>query len=595
MSELQPRKPRRSQAKIMENRGDHIASGRIEAKTPGRIRKPRKTFSCGPCRISKLQCDRKVPCAKCVRRGIETTCTYKTTRKDVSSDTTPGEIVPRPSRSTTAEGLAGHSVTPTLPPQDNPNEVINEPTLHNCESLLQRPEYPMQVHTISSVSGLLHLSSSSSVAVASLVDDLPPRPCCDYLVTGFFTHIAPLFDVVHGPTFQKQYSRFVQDPTAVHLSWLALLFIICASALNTVEDNDPALASLRATQEVSQKIDTLSLSRKLFAAGFTCLSQDRFFFNHDLNTLEALLLAIYIICHSEGVERGWVLLGTALNMGIALRCNTGSKRGDVADIERRRRCWAGILMLHTYQGIVFRDIDMSFLLKANASLPTEIELMDPSNRARDSIPVGFECASIMKYKLRLFALSIKICSHTWDLEQSCETQIEAFDATIADEQHQWDSHYLVDGAPSILDTTSYAHWCILQTYAHQLYLLVHRPFHRSRSHYFRIQSREKCLESSMSLMDLHRQICKTPRLRSYRWLANGMTSFNAFQGAVALASCLLDQHDDVQQIRYRDTFDSTIARFGDLQTSSPVCAKTYPVLKNLQYVTSRVFHVKANG
>lgn len=451
------------------------------------------------------------------------------------------------------------------------------------------------MQTISSLPGL-HLSSTSSAGVANLVEDLPPRECCDYLVTVFFTHISPLFDVVHGPTFQKQYAQFVQDPTAVQLSWLALLFVICASALNTVEDNDLALTNFRATQKDDQQVDTSSLSRKLFDTAFACLSQDRFFFNHDLSTLEALLLAIYVICHSEGVERGWVLLGTALNIGIALRCNTGSKRGSIGDNKRRRRCWAGILMLHTYQGIVFRDVDMSYLLSIDSSLRKDTDLMNPGDRRSTQLPEGPEFASLMHYKLRLFTLSNRICSYTWNLEQTCDGQIDIFNTAIAAEQQQWDANYLVDGAPSILDTASYAHWCILQTYAHQLYLLVHRRFYRSRSNSFRIQSRDMYLESSMSLMDLHRQLCEIPRLRNYRWLAKGMTSFNAFQGAVALASCLLDQHNEVQQIRYKDTFDATVARFENLQASSPVCAKTYPVLRDLQYVSPFPLHYsKADG
>ena len=98
----------------------------------------------------------------------------------------------------------------------------------------------------------------------------------------------------------------------------------------------------------------------------------------------------------------------------------------------------------------------------------------------------------------------------------------------------------------------------------------------------------------MSLMDIHRQLFETPRLRSYRWLVNGMTSFNAFQGAVALASCLLDQQDAAQRTRYTETFDATVVRFRNLVTSSPVCAKTYPVLENLLYVSSCNFRFEAN-
>ena len=144
------------------------------------------------------------------------------------------------------------------------------------------------------------------------------------------------------------------------------------------------------------------------------------------------------------------------------------------------------------------------------------------NRRNTAPPKGPEFASLMQYKLRLFALSSRICNHTWDLGQSCHDQIENSNAAIAAERQQWDANYLVDGVPSILDTASYANWCILQAYTHQLYLLVHRPFYRSRSNGFRTQSKDMYLESSMSLMDLHRQLCEIPRLRNYRWLAKGI-------------------------------------------------------------------------
>lgn len=40
----------------------------------------------------------------------------------------------------------------------------------------------------------------------------------------------------------------------------------------------------------------------------------------------------------------------------------------------------------------------------------------------------------------------------------------------------------------------------------------------------------------------------------------------------------------------RTSFDATVARFQNLQASSPVCAETYPVSRDLQYVSSSPLH-----
>lgn len=53
----------------------------------------------------------------------------------------------------------------------------------------------------------------------------------------------------------------------------------------------------------------------------TCHLQDDFLIRYKFSTFEALLLVIYNLSHNESVDQGWALLGMALNIGIALRCN----------------------------------------------------------------------------------------------------------------------------------------------------------------------------------------------------------------------------------------------------------------------------------
>ncbi|PNP41501.1 hypothetical protein TGAMA5MH_06602 [Trichoderma gamsii] len=439
------------------------------------------------------------------------------------------------------------------------------------------------------------LTFGPAVSAEILVGALPPTDCCDYLVSKYFIHLAPLFPIIHGPTFQRQYSDFLRAPTKASLSWLALLFVVCSLALNTTEPDDSALAALRSNQEDCRALDMVGMSRELRGFALTCLSQDQFLVHHDLNTLEALLVLIYAICHNEGVERGWTLLGMALNIGIAMRCNADSKSLGSIETERRRRCWAGILMLHTYQGIVFRDIDMSFLLNIKATMPTEADDLD--TRGDIILPASSQSSemSLMKFKIRLFQLTIRICSKLSETKQLDESTLGQFDGAIAGEQQEWDKVYLVDGAPSVLDTASYAHWCILQTYAYQLFLLIHRPFYRSRSPHFRPTSRDIYLKSSSGLLDIHRQFCQLPRLRSYRWLVHGMTSFNALQGAVALASCLFDLPDGLDATAYRQSLEAAVSRMETLQNCSPVCTRAYPILRHLHTYLTEHFEKRSLG
>ncbi|CAN9245207.1 unnamed protein product [Alternaria alternata] len=130
-------------------------------------------------------------------------------------------------------------------------------------------------------------------------------------------------------------------------------------------------------------------------------------------------------------------------------------------------------------------------------------------------------------------------------------------AEIAEEQQRWDSTFLMDGSPSLLDTSSYAHWCILQL--------------------------TKCLTSGAALIDLHRQFLELHQLRHYRWYVYGLTGSYAVHGAVALASCILDDANGVaDSAPYRAVFDAAVYRIELLQNLSSVYQKAYPVLRHLQ-------------
>jgi hypothetical protein len=496
--------------------------------------------------------------------------------------------------------------TPTTHPELNQSLPETVGTETEGDALLQRPTdqigYPMlatQDPFCQQGNFCFPFPFGPKMSMAEMLSSLPSNASGDYLITQYFLRVSPFFHVLHGPTFQKQYQAFVRDPSSVDFSWLGLLFIMHSITINTMEDNDPILTEILSIMPQASHASAVSYHYRVMA--MLCLCRDNFMVHHRLSTLEALLILAYSISHNESVEGSWTLLGKsclsldinicltlkgiALNISIALRCNATrpSPELNCIDVERRRRCWAGILMLHTYQAILFRDVDMS-VLNIKAVMPADVDdadiledkILDPSRQPTQM--------SAIRLKIQLFQLSTHICQELQDASGFSQARLEVLDAQVSAEQHHWDSIFLVDGCPSLLDTSSYAHWCVLQLYAHQLFLLLHRPFSRADAGpRYSSASRAKCIASSAALLDIHRQLFELPRLRHYRWYSGGMSCFCALHGAVTLASCLLQNTDEeLDATPYRAMFDKAVVRIHMLQDRSPICVKAYPVLQRLQ-------------
>lgn len=238
---------------------------------------------------------------------------------------------PAPAKSQSGQGLQVRETqaTPTRLPGATPTQTptasitLPEPgqqgrqdeSHRQWDSLLQRPmdepapalATPHSDPFTSPGNLFFPLPLGPTVTRLQLLAILPPPNCCDYLVTEYFMRLSPLFHILHGPTFQKQYNAFRQDSSRTDLSWVALLFTICSATVNTMQNDDSVLEEL--WPQHSDDHDIVGLAHRFRTAAMMCLSQDQFMIRHSLSTLEALLILIYTICNHEGAERAWTLLG----------------------------------------------------------------------------------------------------------------------------------------------------------------------------------------------------------------------------------------------------------------------------------------------
>lgn len=579
----------------------HSETGGLTSPPESNPKRRRKPLNCEPCRHSKLRCDRELPCTTCLRRGWQDQCTYEPgpraetlrsprRRRTRNRQSVVRDIVSQPEDAviTPTEPSSGPHDHSTGPRETGQREPSPEGINRRWDEILRRPAIVERTNTqsCSADTAPTMICFGPNMQTTELLRMLPPDTVCEYLVCWYFTHLCPLFRVLHGPTFQKQYSAFLKDPQGVDLSWLALLFAICSLTVKAIPPNDTGLLELWQNEPLSH--DLCALSQNYRTAAMMSLSQDQFLIRHNLNTLEALLVVIQAISDTEGAEHVWALLGVAHNIAIALRCHTDPAEPNCIKRERRRRCWASTMILHTDQALLFRDTDLTFLCEMKAALPVDANDVDITE---DAVTAQTDNAaapkptdmSLLRFQSRLFHLATDVCNAISKPNLGFDDELMSrLDLKVAQEQEKWDKLYLIDGVRSVLDTAGYAQWLILQTYAHQLYLLLHRPYHSSRSSRFRPTSRDKCITSALALMDIHRQLDELPRLRPYRWMTKGSIACNALHGAVALTSCILDMPQDANISTHISAINATTSRIEKLRNNSPACANVYIILRHLQ-------------
>jgi hypothetical protein len=290
-------------------------------------RNPRPSTSCEPCQISKLRCDRQTPCGTCTRRDRVQSCRYIGNRKKSlatqSIPASPSSVrAPDPVSASGIDQGATDTRCAGAPTAPAVEGDVGDYTQANWDAFYQRPGQDKEKATETPVT-LSPFTLSRTASVEEFAALLPPRECCDYLVIQYFAYIAPMFHVLLEDSFQQRYATFNRETPTCDLSWLALMFAICSISVQMLGDGDAALDVVR--ERVPSPGGASELAKTLRKLAMDCLIADNFIFHYGLNTLEAVLLVTYAICHDSGVESAWTLLGKT----IALVLLVSAQRTDL--------------------------------------------------------------------------------------------------------------------------------------------------------------------------------------------------------------------------------------------------------------------------
>jgi hypothetical protein len=284
------------------------------------------------------------------------------------------------------------------------------------------------------------------------------------------------------------------------------------------------------------------------------------------------------------------------------------------ECEERRRAWAGLMMLYTIQSTLLGNPASSHLhLPNNVQLPTDANDVDITTQGivrRDQWTQGPTQMSYLLFKFRLYNLASEICRAILPQDSSpLRTVIDALDWKICRVQEEYDRRYMADtqGGYSALPTEHAMHLHILHSYAHQLFLLLHRPFFfPSRSgesstdlpspsdflhpNAFRTHERQgagpnasqiRTIASAEALLDIYGVLCEESRFARYMWYTRGLGSFHALHAATVLATAMKMRCYRERWDCFRGRLVDAVGRLRRLQYRSGICKKALKVLEGL--------------
>ncbi|KAF1928492.1 uncharacterized protein M421DRAFT_147752 [Didymella exigua CBS 183.55] len=231
---------------------------------PGR-RRDKPIVSCTLCRRRKLKCDRQSPCKTCVDRGLALSCTYVRSAPTVQEPKVPHSVHDRidqleklvTSLMGSKEVNHGTPTTPAMPHLQHFDEDAEIPNMPDRVRFTgDTTSYTNSAHWASILDGISelreHLDEIPSTAHArddtstevpgpeilfgrqrhaskqELLAALPPRTEADQLISTFFASMETSPNLVHKPTFLKEYEKFWNQPFETPVMWLGLFFSILA-------------------------------------------------------------------------------------------------------------------------------------------------------------------------------------------------------------------------------------------------------------------------------------------------------------------------------------------------------------------------------
>ncbi|KXH65470.1 fungal specific transcription factor domain-containing protein [Colletotrichum salicis] len=354
---------------------NHQASASASASAAAAAAKrSRILLSCGPCRASKLKCDRSEPCGQCLKKSRPDGCVYapkpekQKPAKGMAARLKRLEGMVRTMMDEGANGVgpqtagtgaaAANAVEEKGVAQPGGQLVQGERAstyvgathfmailedIEDMKSYFEEPEadcdeIPEPSDEIEAPD-LVLFSRNMPRSREELLKLLPERKIVDRLIMRYFSSRSPSQHIVHRPTFVKHYARFWSDPSGTDLHWLALLFMVMSLGV--------FYSTFMAPHELSGDSPQPPMDRfKLFRAAAACCLVWGKYTHPTIATIPPFILYVeaeFIISRAAQMNC-YVLSSVCLRLLLKMGLHRDPDRllaGTVSpyEAEMRRRMW----------------------------------------------------------------------------------------------------------------------------------------------------------------------------------------------------------------------------------------------------------------
>ncbi|KAH9906210.1 fungal-specific transcription factor domain-containing protein [Xylariomycetidae sp. FL2044] len=345
------------------------------------VRPQPKPLSCTSCRARKLKCDRKYPCATCVKSGSQ--CVFPARKRIQRPRKTKNlDLLQRLNRLESIVGQAGLSGldvepaaggTQTVPtethetqtaiPDGKASQYLSREFWTNLCGEVEGLKVALEQSTDSDDEDIQgaspdsgnewpNVSPSASPAFLTLgtsphsVPERVEHPAPDhirFLLETYFTNVDMFMKILHRPTISAALNRLADSPeTASQLGSEreALFFSIYHGAVATLT---PEICKARLGQSRAELIQLYSAGVEHFLAKADYLNND------SLETLQAVTLYMACLRSYDGSRSSWVLISIPIRLAHALNLHQDGDGSLMApfEAEQRRRLWWALLVLDT--------------------------------------------------------------------------------------------------------------------------------------------------------------------------------------------------------------------------------------------------------
>ncbi|OQD69716.1 hypothetical protein PENPOL_c002G08725 [Penicillium polonicum] len=577
-------------------------------------------ISCENCRRRKIRClssDERAPCDTCLRRGYAFSCRFR--KESIPKTPTPNDDLTKQipelldllkqNISITSASLdrrrgsedsplqrleADTLITPArteetgseMPPS---GRLLTSPSNHvryvsfdrvgdaNLVEMMQEPVSDL-------FSGSFFLAQDPKIH-QSLLHTLPPPRVCDELIETYLNVFSPLLHILHEPTFKVKYQKMKTDPQSAPLPFLGLMFVIFSLAVTSFQDENTLIAEL--STESSHVCSVRNIAAQYRSIAMRCLAADNFMIQNNLCTLQCLILLIYAIGHAGGPT--WSLLGTTLHIAIGIGCSVDPDNLDVSIIEgeERRRSWAALLMLYKIQSTCI-GTTMPIHVQTDVTLPADVDDEDLLDSTRDSPQFSPHRLTQMSYilcKFRLCNLAFDICRLSSSTQLPSRALTEKFNQLL---EMELSKHMSLFETVTNMPLYHVAHFYIVSSYIHHLFLLLHRPYlgadetadsDQSLAAHIR-ESRQRCNDSAMKILSNFESFFRNKNLKVYHWYLKGLGSFQSFLAITTLMVLMAKRNTSATtKLAMRTAIRTCWDIFSQMAPTSQTSAKALTVLE----------------